>query len=232
MSQDKEVKKMSQIQLIRALGDAMAWFERELDWEVPPTELRHLCGRIGELYAAIITNGSMALNVNQKGFDVLSETKERISVKTTAKMGSQGHISFNGNTLGLVDRVMIFRIDTEDMKIQTLLDKPVSEAIKLMTDEANGVRNIAMSKLDKSTVIREKATMVREVIYPGAIIRELDTGTIEVVRNGEIQLPSKPILRDIATKIDIELLNENGNPLNTRQLGSRIISKLQSSRSG
>jgi hypothetical protein len=35
MPQDKEVKRMSQIQLIRALGDAMAWFERELDWEVP-----------------------------------------------------------------------------------------------------------------------------------------------------------------------------------------------------
>ena len=51
---------LTQMQLIQSLGEAMTWFERELSWGVPPTALPHLCGRIGELYAALITNGQMA----------------------------------------------------------------------------------------------------------------------------------------------------------------------------
>ena len=81
------------------LGESMAWFERELQWGVPPTELRHLIGRIGELYAALITNGQMALDVNQQGYDIVSDLGERISVKTTAISGTAGHISFNRSTL-------------------------------------------------------------------------------------------------------------------------------------
>ena len=60
---------LTQMQIIQSLGEAMSWFERELTWGVPPTELRHLIGRIGELYAALITNGQMATEVNQQGYD-------------------------------------------------------------------------------------------------------------------------------------------------------------------
>ena len=77
----------------------MAWFERELQWGVPPTDLRHLCGRIGELYAALITNGQMAFATNQQGYDVVSAQGERISVKTTAMMGGNGQIAFNPSSL-------------------------------------------------------------------------------------------------------------------------------------
>ncbi len=69
---------ITQMQLIQSLGEAMGWFERELNWGVPPTELRHLCGRIGELYAALITNGQMATEVNQRGYDVVSANGERV----------------------------------------------------------------------------------------------------------------------------------------------------------
>ncbi len=82
---------LTQIQIIQSLGEAMSWFERELAWGVPATELRHLTGRIGELYAALITNGQMATSVNEKGYDVVCETGERVSVKTTGMLGSSGH---------------------------------------------------------------------------------------------------------------------------------------------
>ena len=114
---------LTQMQIIQSLGEAMTWFERELTWGVPPTELRHLIGRIGELYAALITNGQMATEVNQKGYDVVSANGERISVKTTAMMGSSGHIAFNPNTLISVDRIIILRINTEEMQIETLLNE-------------------------------------------------------------------------------------------------------------
>jgi hypothetical protein len=100
---------LTQMQIIQSLGEAMSWFERELGWGVPPTEIRHLCGRIGELHAALITNGQMATEVNQKGYDVVSGTGEKISVKTTATVGSSGTITFNANTLGQVDRILVSR---------------------------------------------------------------------------------------------------------------------------
>ena len=102
---------LTQMQLIQSLGEAMSWFERELGWGVQPTELRHLCGRIGELYAALITNGQMAPEVNQRGYDVVSGDGERISVKTTAKMNGSGHISFNANAFVFVDRVIVLRMN-------------------------------------------------------------------------------------------------------------------------
>src|SRR5688572_8126435 len=100
---------LTQMQLIQSLGEAMAWFERELHWGVPATELRHLCGRIGELYASLITNGQMAVAVNQQGYDVVSAQGERISVKTTAMMGGGGHVAFNPKSLNQIDRVKIGR---------------------------------------------------------------------------------------------------------------------------
>lgn len=98
---------LTQMQIIQSLGEAMTWFDRELNWGVPATELRHLCGRIGELYAALITNGQMATDVNQHAYDVVSAEGERISVKTTAMSGLNGHVSFNPRSLDLVDRVMV-----------------------------------------------------------------------------------------------------------------------------
>lgn len=100
---------LTQMQLIQSLGEAMAWFERELQWGVAPTELRHLCGRIGELYAALVSNGQLAQQVNQRGYDVVGGNGERISVKTTAMMTRGGHISFNPRSLDVVDRVMAVR---------------------------------------------------------------------------------------------------------------------------
>src|SRR4051812_25156928 len=125
------------MQLIQSLGEAMAWFERELQWGVPPTELRHLCGRIGELYAALITNGQMAVKPNQKGYDVVSAHGDHISVKTTAIMGG-GHVSFNPKTLEQVDRVIVLRINTEEMQIETLLDAPVAEVVSTLAPTADG----------------------------------------------------------------------------------------------
>jgi len=148
---------LTQMQIIQSLGEAMAWFERELQWGVPATELRHLSGRIGELYTALITNGQMATEVNQKGYDVVSSAGERISVKTTAMMKSSGHISFNPNTLDKVDRVVILRINTEEMQIETLLNNTVNEARELMSDtNSYGKKSISLSKLTGSPKVRSE----------------------------------------------------------------------------
>ena len=217
---------LAQMQLIQSLGEAMSWFERELSWGVPPTELRHLCGRIGELYAALISNGQMATEVNQKGYDVVSESGERISVKTTAMMGGAGHVSFNAKSLEFVDRVMVLRMNTEEMQVETLLNAPVSEVMAMLSSPVDGKRTLSLSRITEKRKPRTNIPSVHEVYCDGYTLRELESGTIEMERNGVKVSPVLPALRELATKLNVGLLNSKGNALNTRQLGTQIIRSL------
>lgn len=216
---------LTQMQIIQSLGEAMTWFERELTWGVPPTELRHLIGRIGELYAALITNGQMATEVNQKGYDVVSANGERISVKTTAMMGSSGHIAFNPNTLISVDRIIILRINTEEMQIETLLneEKGVAESLMRETSGTSGKFAISLSKLISIKKPNSNISVLKSIQISEYTIKELENGTIEVERDNQVLTPAKPILRELAKQLNISILNGAGNPMNTRQLGSLII---------
>ena len=222
---------LTQMQLIQSLGEAMAWFERELQWGVPPTELRHLCGRIGELYAALITNGQMAIAVNQKGYDVVSAEGERISVKTTAMMNCAGQVLFNSKSLDQVDRVIILRVNTEDMQVETLLDKPVAEAKLRMGTGGGGKLRISLASLVRKSKPRSEIKTIKETSYRCFKVRELESGTIEVEKDGVLVTPAKPLLRELALKVNIPLLNSNGKAINTRQLGSLVIKSLEELRS-
>lgn len=225
-----EAMAISQMALIQSLGEAMAWFEKEVEWGVPPTELRHLCGRIGELFVAVLTNGQMANAVNQKGYDVVGSNNEQISVKTTATVGSASHVSFNAKTLLHVHRVIVLRINTEEREIETLLDAPIAQAMELMGPEAGGKRTIALSKIAGARKTHGKAKTVAEVNHGDLTVRELESGTIEVLRDGVRLEPAKPVLRIIAEELNIGLLNGGGNPHNTRQLGSLVIKAIAESK--
>jgi hypothetical protein len=220
---------LTQMLLIQSLGEAMAWLERELNWGVPATELRHLCGRLGELYAAVITNGQMATEVNQKGYDVVGRDGERISVKTTAVAGSAGHVAFTAATLDLVDRIIVLRVNTDEMQIEILLDAPTAEVIPLLSEERDGKRNLSLGRLTSKIRGRGDLKALREVQHGGWTVRELENGTIEVEQEGACITPTKPALREIARDLGVGLTNSSGNPFNTRQLGSLIIKSLESS---
>lgn len=224
---------LSQIQIIQSLGEALSWFQRELEWGVQPAELKHLTGRIGELYAALITNGRMAEQSQQAGYDVTSKNNERISVKTTTMMEGSGHVSFNVNTLAHVDRVMILRInmnddeDNQDIQIEILLDAKIDDAIALMSGEQLGRRTISLSRLRRPTSPIRPIQTATEVSFEGISIRELETGTIQVARDGVELSPVKPILRELAQRLNVGLLNSQGNTYTTRQLGALVIKSIQ-----
>lgn len=218
---------LTQMQLIQSLGEAMAWFERELQWGVEPTELRHLCGRIGELYAALISNGQMAPEVNQRGYDVVSGAGERISVKTTAIMNTGGHVAFNSNSLEYVDRVMILRMNTEEMQIEVLLDAPIAQVRPMLSQGSGGKLTLALSRLVGRTTPVRQASVSNQVQYAGYSIRELESGTIEIARDGQIVQPVMPVLRELAVQLNVGLLNSRGNTLNTRSLGTQIIQSIK-----
>lgn len=216
---------LTQIQIIQSLGEAMNWLERELSWDVAIQEQRHLIGRIGELYAALMTGGQMAPEVNQSGYDVVSSSGERISVKTTTQQSNAGHLTFNANTLDKVDRIMVFYLNTEEMQIETLLDEPVKQARKLMSESGSKL-NLPLGRLRGTTRKArslDEQKVVAEATHDQFKITELESGTILVFRNGIQEDVTKPILRQISKELGLPLVNSNGNVFTTRQLGSRLI---------
>lgn len=213
---------LSQMQQIQSLGEALSWLERELSWGVPATQLAHLCGRIGELYACMVTNGQMALSVNQHGYDVRAGTGETISVKTQASDRIRS-VRFNANTLHFADRIMVLRVNTQEMQVETLFDRPVSEARPLMRDGGPGELVLTSSILGKPRAGTTEDTIVRSVRVVGYVVGEHESGSIKVEVNGVAQTPTKTVLKAIAAQLGISLLNSRGNPYNTRQLGSLVI---------
>ena len=215
---------LNQMQTIQSLGNNLAMLQQEVEtFGVSATETRHLVGRIGELYACVITNGQMAPNTNEKGYDVVSSTGERISVKTTATTTTMGGAKFNPKTLKYVDRIMIMRIN-EDLEIEVLFDAPTEEAKKLMH---NGT--IAYSKLfgtGRNNINLDKIPVVKEVEYGSYKLVEYENGSITVHEGGRLISPAKPILRDLAAALNVPIVNGNGNQHNTRTLGSLVISSV------
>jgi hypothetical protein len=80
-----------------------------------PTEVRHLIRRLGEFYCTLKTNGTLAKETNQHGFDVISEDGRKISVKTTAQ--KSGFVSLNKKTINKADDLMILQYLNDELKM-------------------------------------------------------------------------------------------------------------------
>lgn len=229
---------LSQTQIIRSLGQALEWFEKEVAWGVSPGELNHLTGRIGELYAAMVTRGQMALATNQHGYDVVSLEGERISVKTVT---SSSHVEFRASTFDLVDRVMILRIvvDEDEVSIEEIMDCSASEIHARGTNSTgkyivyiNGSGRKVGTEQDGSDRRRLSVGELQKLKETGSAshgryrIVQYENGTVLVETEGGAQDVAKPILREIAKEVGVDILNSAGNMKNTRTLGADIIKAL------
>lgn len=90
-------------------------FEQK-NFGVSPTELRHLIGRLGELYCAQTTNGVLSAVANQNGFDVITGEGKKVSVKTTAQTSS-GFIRMTASTANLADDIMLLQFVDGELSI-------------------------------------------------------------------------------------------------------------------
>lgn len=227
MLSDDQVRpaSLSQVQIIRSLAEALAWFEKELGWGVDPAELRHLTGRIGELYTAMITRGQMALGVNQRGYDVVAADGQRISVKTIT---SSGHVQFKKSTISEVDRVVILRIniDEGEASIEEVADGPVNDIMARCQEMQDGYR-YGVSARPSEPVDLGNLHVVAEVVAEHRRIKQLENGSVIVEVNGIRAPKAKPFLREVAVPLGMSLLNGNGGTKNTRQLGADIIAALR-----
>ncbi|UES53249.1 hypothetical protein GFK88_17025 [Roseibium aggregatum] len=229
---------LSQTQIIRSLGQALEWFEKEIAWGVSPGELNHLTGRIGELYAAMVTRGQMALATNQHGYDVVSLEGERISVKTVT---SSSHVDFRASTFDSVDRVMILRIvvDEDEVSIEEIMDCSASEIRARGTNSSGkytvyingpsiggGAAQDGADRRRLSVVELQKLKETGSATYGRYRIVQYENGTILVETEGSAQNVAKPILREIAKEVGVDILNTAGNMKNTRTLGADVIKAL------
>jgi len=219
---------LTQTQIIQSLGEALSWFERELSWGVAPQELMHLTGRIGELYAAMITRGQMAFEVNQRGYDVISAENERVSVKTIT---SSHHVSFNKNTIDVVDRIIVLKINFDDdmgISVEELLNETKDKALILMS-ETDSVFRLSSGLTKRTQKPIDHLNVLDEAIYGELIILRYESQTIQVLLDNVVQSPAKPYLRKIAKAIGVDVYYDQDKPKNTRQLGRHIIDVLKTS---
>jgi hypothetical protein len=103
------------------------------------------------------------------------------------------------------------------------LSGTIEEALR--TSAAASKRRLPLSPRSRRLSPRNEDTPtgIREVQFGGYTVRARESGTIEVERDGQQVAPAKPALRKLAAKLNLGLQNRNGNPMNTRQLGSLII---------
>lgn len=212
---------LSQIQIIKALAEALQWLEKELAWGAPIQELRHLTGRIGELYTAMITRGQMATAVNQRGYDVVSADGERISVKTVT---SASRVDFNRATIDQVDRVVILRInlDEGEPSLEELMDLPIAEVLPQLRDIGTALY-FPVSRSPRPPADLSKLKETARAAWQGYLVIQLENGMIIVERDGASVNPAKPVLREIARQHGVDIMNVMGNPKNTRSLGHFLI---------
>ena len=216
-----EYRTLTQTQIIQSLGEALAWFEKELGWGVAPSELNHLTGRIGELYAAMITRGQMAPMTNQRGYDVLSAERERVSVKTVT---SSSHVNFNQSTFHLVDRIIVLRINIEDgdVSIEEVFDSTIEDALPILRLRG-GNYVLGLSGSIRKTKPLDTLNVINRIEIDDLEVLQYENGTISVEQDGELLQPAKPLLRKLAARFRVDILNGNGNPKNSRQLGADVI---------
>ncbi|SEK65794.1 hypothetical protein SAMN05216382_0867 [Sphingomonas palmae] len=222
---------LSQTQIIRSLGEALGWLEKELDWGAPLAGLRHLTGRIGEFYAAMLTRGrQMAGAVNQRGYDVVGFDGERIAVKTVT---SSGRATFNPRTLTLVDRIIVLRISTDadnGVAIETLLDVLRADFDHHLRSLANGEVEFPIRPPRTPARDMDDQAIIAEAAYDRWMVRQYESGTVRVLEDGVELATAMPVLRMLAATLGVDLRNANGGFRNTRQLGDAVLVAMKSMR--
>jgi 5-methylcytosine-specific restriction enzyme B len=76
-------------------------------------------------------------------------------------------------------------------------------------------------------IVPSKTVSEREATSGAFTIKQLISGTIEVWKNGLQVRPAKHPLLELAKDLDIQTAYENGAPLNTRDLGRRVLAALE-----
>jgi len=137
-------------------------------------------------------------------------------------------VRFNESTLSHVDRVVVLRINTEEMQVEVLVHESLHDLRPRMRELG---REVSLT-IPASGSAGERAraqVVVRMALHNAHRLEELESGTIRLWYYGEEVSPVKPTLRRLANELHVSTENSRGNDLNTRQLGSAILDRLTAS---
>lgn len=168
----------------------------------------------------------MALETNQRGYDVISADNERISVKTVT---TSTHVAFNQNTMHFVDRVIVLRVNVDDengVSVETLQDSSIDEFVPLCRPSAGKVLFDTYTRTGRQARPLDDLRVTEEATFEGYLLRKYENGTIVVLADGQPLPTAKPTLREIAALVGVDILNGSSLPKNTRQLGADVIRTL------
>lgn len=68
---------------------------------------------------------------------------------------------------------------------------------------------------------------MKMVKYKNYTVTKFKSGTIEATKDGQIVSPTKPLLRELAKELDVNIENKNGNLCTTRGLGVLIMRAIE-----
>ncbi len=218
---------LSQMQLIKSLEETLRWFERELQWGVPPAELAHLVNRIGALFTAINCNGQLAVDAKQGGYDVVCANGYRYSVTCVATKKIRGEVNFTREVLEMVDRVAVLQLNLDEMEVVPLLDVAVEELSEYVSVHEGGKLILSLGGLRKKPKGRSEIAVLREVVYRDYLIRELETGYVEVALYGTSVDRIKPVIQKLAVELGVSLHNGMGSSKNIKMLGALVMNAIE-----
>ncbi|MFN3289551.1 MAG: hypothetical protein ACK410_03810 [Acinetobacter sp.] len=75
-------------------------------------------------------------------------------------------------------------------------------------------------------IVSDNVSVIKEVVFGEYQIQQLSNLSINISKNQVLQSVAKPILREIAIRINVDLNNLKGNEKNTRSLGSDVIQRI------
>jgi len=121
-------------------------------------------------------------------------------------------------------------VQQRDSSVEALFGQEIGQGLERNTwslnDEAFERLEAYLGIVDHQLQARV-AVVKQEASHGDILLRELASGSIEVLRSGVRQEPSKPVLRELADQLGIGTLNSSGNLLNTRSLGRQLINQLR-----
>ena len=68
---------------------------------------------------------------------------------------------------------------------------------------------------------------MKTVKYKNYTVTKFKTGTIKATKDGQIASPTKPLLRELAKELDVNIENANGILHTTRGLGILIMRAIE-----
>lgn len=192
---------------------------------IAPQELRAHTGVIGEAFVADYLGVKLAVENNQRGFDLLDADGLRVSVKTiTTSTG----VSLKESTVTLVDRVVVVWLDTveDEIGVHIVYDASIEQFLNDCAQPYRGSLRLGRGVMTFPTkVVSAERFEVGDVVAThtkgNVVIRKHVSGSYTALVDGQPS-PARQLLISLRDALDLPDKTTN----TTRSLGAQVFREL------